>query len=219
MNIAIFKQTKTLIFSLLVVTFLNSCERDSEDIRTQLSGKLLVANTNEFLPNAKIDLVKVDYYTYNAVDRILDSTRTDSLGNYYFDFTIVNLNHDKTYQLVCYYPNYYSTRDITGPFPSDGKHFELGGKQTYNPELHPFAWLKVKLNFSSNAYAFSMNRTFGEFQGVLINDPHQQEFVVKTKGNANNIVSFFIHTPDSLITIIDTIYFGNNDTTLRTLNY
>jgi hypothetical protein len=219
MNIAIFKQTKTFVFYLLVTTILSSCEREPEYIRTQLSGKLLAANTNDFLPKAKVNLVYVTGGLYTSFDRVIDSTRTDSLGNYSFDF---NINYEKrygTYQLVASYPNYYSTRDITGPFPSDGKHFELGGKQTYNPELHPFAWLKVKLNFSSNAYAFSMNRTFGEFQGVLINDPHQQEFVVKTKGNANNIVSFFIHTPDSLITIIDTIYCGNNDTTLRTLNY
>ena len=219
MNTKIFKTIPIYTLCLLLTIALSSCEREPDDIRTQLSGKLLAANTNEFLPNAKIALVKVDYNLYNAVDRILDSTRTDSLGNYSFDF---NIDFDKrygTYQLVSSYPNYYSTRDITGPFPTDGKHFELGGKQTYNPELHPFAWLKVKLNISSNAYAFSMNRTFGEFEGVIINNPRQQEFVVKTKGNANNVLSFFIDTPDSFITIIDTIYCGNNDTVLKIINY
>jgi hypothetical protein len=64
-----------------------------------------------------------------------------------------------------------------------------------------------------------MNRTFGEFEGVIINNPRQQEFVVKTKGNANNVLSFFIDTQDSFITIIDTVYCGNNDTALKIINY
>jgi hypothetical protein len=219
MNTKVPKKTPIYTLCLLLTIALSSCERDPDDIRTQLSGKLLVANSELFLPHAKVDLVYVTGGLYTSFDRILDSTRTDSLGNYSFDF---NIDFDKrygTYQLVSSYPNYYSTRDITGPFPTDGKHFELGGKQTYNPQLHPFAWLKVKLNISSNAYAFSMNRTFGEFEGVIINNPRQQEFVVKTKGNANNVLSFFIDTPDSLITIIDTIYCGNNDTALKIINY
>mgnify|MGYP000129617670 CR=1 FL=1 len=211
------------IFQLLVIglTFvlLGSCSKEPEDIRTSLSGRLFAANSAEYLANARVDLVRVNYLKYAARDYILDSTITDARGNYSFNFSVpYQIRHD-VYQLVCYYPNFYSTRDITGPFPTGGSHFNLGGAQKYNPELHPYAWLKVKLNFTSPVYRFSMNPAFGEFENTVIHYPSQEEFVVKTMGNADNILSFFIYTPDSSITIIDTIWCGNNDTTFKVINY
>lgn len=156
---------------------------------------------------------------FTSRDVVLDTTRTDAHGNYSFDFSTEYGLRDATHQLVCYYPNFYSTRDLTGPFPIDGDHFNLGGKQSYNPELHPFAWLKVRLNLASHVFGFTMNRSFGEFEGVVIPNPNYEEFIVKTMGNAHNILSFFLHTPDSVITIVDTIWCGNNDTTLKVINY
>ena len=211
------------IFQLLVIglTFvlLGSCSKEPEDIRTSLSGRLFAANSGEYLANARVDLVRVNYLKYAARDYILDSTVTDALGNYSFNFSVPNQNRHEVYQLVCYYPNYYSTRDITGPFPTGGSHFNLGGAQKYNPELHPYSWLKVKLNFTSPVYRFGMNPAFGEVFPIDLNYPSQEEFVVKTMGNADNILSFFIYTPDSSITIVDTIWCGNNDTTFKVINY
>ncbi len=216
------KQSFINLYLLLLVfhQFTVSCSKEPEDIQTSLSGRLFAANSSEYLPNAKVELVYLGgggLYSYD--DILIDSVRTDARGNYSFDFSVPYQNRHEIYQLVCYYPNYYSTRDITGPFPTDGSHFNLGGAQKYNPELHPYAWLKVKLNFTSPVYRFSMNPAFGEFENTVIHYPSQEEFVVKTMGNADNILSFFIYTPDSSITIVDTIWCGNNDTTLKTINY
>ena len=203
----------------LTFVLLGSCSKGAEDIQTSLSGRLFAANSVEYLANARVDLVRINYVGYTSRDAILDSTRTDAKGNYSFNFKVDYLHRNNPHQLVCYYPSYYSTRDITGPFPTGGSHFNLGGSQKYNPELHPYAWLKVKLNFTSPVYRFTMNRSFGEYIGVVIQYPQQEEFVVKTMGNADNVLSFFIHTPDSSITIVDTIWCGNNDTTLKVINY
>jgi len=203
----------------LTLVLLGSCSKGPEDIQTSLSGRLFAANSAEYLANARVDLVRINYVGFTSRDAILDSTITDARGNYSFDFSVPYQNRHEIYQLVCYYPNYYSTRDITGSFPTDGSHFKLGGSQKYNPELHPYAWLKVKLNFISPVYRFSMNPAFGEFENTVIHHPSQEEFIVKTMGNADNLLSFFIYTPDSSITIVDTIWCGNNDTTLKTINY
>lgn len=210
---------KSRISILIIILLLFSCEKTSNDIHTQLSGTLYAANSQEYLANAKVELVQINYVGYASRDVILDSTRTDAQGNYHFDFRVNYNSRYKTHQLICYYPNYYSTRDITGPFPIDGSHFELDGKQKYNPELHPYAWLKVKLNFTKPVNRFGMNPAFGEIFPVDIINPGRQEFVVKTMGNADNLLSFFIHTNDTSITIVDTIWCGKNDTTLKIIYY
>ncbi len=99
----------TFLFILLIVS--TGCEKEPEAIHTVLSGKLVAANSNEYLPNAKIKLVRITYRGYVSVDVVLDSTITDAFGNYSFDFTVPYAHRYAAFQLISEYPNYYSTRD------------------------------------------------------------------------------------------------------------
>ncbi len=203
----------------LSMYLLISCETSPETISTTLRGKLTAANSNRVLPNAKIDLVHVNFVGYTQKDIVLDSTYSDSLGDYSFVFQIPYDDRYEFFQLVCYYPNYYSTRDITGPTPlQSDKHFELGGNQVYNPELHPYAWVKIQCDLDNSYIRLDINSFFGN-TGASISNPGQESFFLKAKGNAWNQINHFLYRDNGdYIILNDSVYCGNNDTTTFIIN-
>lgn len=199
--------------ALLFLIFFSACNKAGpETITTTVSGKLTAANSNRVLPNAKIDLVKVVGVGHTLRDRILDSTRSDALGNYTFTFDESSYEAYNRFQIVCYYPDYYSTRDLTGPYPRD-RHFELDGIRVYNPELHPYAWVKIQCDLDNSYVRLNINNFFGN-AGASISNPGKESFILKAKGNAWNKINHFLYRDNGdYIILPDSVYCGNNDTT------
>lgn len=209
----LFAFTRLMLVCLSMYLFVACQKVGPYTVTTTVSGKLTAANSNRVLANAKINLVKVVAVGHTLKDRILDSTRSDALGHYSFTFDESSGEAYNGFQIVCYYPDYYSTRDLTGPFPT-GRHFELGGVQVYNPELHPYAWVKIKCELDNSVTLLSVNKTFGEYLSPSVSNPGNEEFILKTKGNYWNVITSFLYYNDGRREILqDSIYCGNNDTT------
>lgn len=210
--------TKLMLVCLSMYLFVACQKVGPYTVTTTVSGKLTAANSNRVLANAKINLVKVVGVGHTLKDRILDSTRSDALGNYSFTFDESSGAAHNRFQIVCYYPDYYSTRDLTGPFPT-GRHFELGGVQVYNPQLNPHAWVRIQCDLDDTYIRLDINPTFGEINGVVMSYPDGKSIILKTKGNEWNRINHFLYRNNGdYYALSDSIYCGNNDTTTFIIN-
>ncbi len=212
----------SLILVMVASSLFIACEEEPTRIYTRVSGTLLAVESDEpvAIPGAKIKLVSLSPRFDTPLDYLIDSTTTDELGRYSFDFSVLEQNSNATIQLLCSAPNYFHTRTFDFYVYTRQTDFPLGGDRKFNPKLYPHAWIGVTFPSSISSIKdltvieHTSNLGSDTIHGpVYISNPTPQDTLYfRAKGNSWNILQYFFANGGQYLRSNDSIKCGNNDT-------
>ena len=204
------KNYKYLLLLFLSLVIVAGCNKKKK-YETSVSGYVVEKNGSRKLAGAKVYLVEDHHSTYNVSQTYHDSTKSGSDGYYSFTF-----NHgDGDFRVIAEASNYYPI--VFEVDRSKRGLLELGESQTYNVELWPYAWLKIRFLNQSGADGVTVNSLYGELYGYEIFNEVDVTVVGLGIGNQNNTIAYWVY-PER-IHRIDTVYPPGLDTTYHEIIY
>jgi 5-hydroxyisourate hydrolase-like protein (transthyretin family) len=219
LKITTMKRLNFLIFTLLIISLLSSCDKEEPIPPTIVNGQVLEQGSNKPLEGVKVVLMEGTYngtgsgtYSYRPIDTVL----TDKDGKYtYSSLTKGDL---KDYVLWFYKDQYYII---------DNSPEQVSIKWNKTSEvitkMFSFAWITIRV---TNSIPFDENDKvevggewttgqYNRFQGKDVN----ATFTQKIRGGIKTEVVWWVIKNDIIKPYIDSVYIKPLDTTYYQIKY
>lgn len=182
-----------LIFLLILQT---SCEKQRGTF-TQVKGKVLEHGSGIPVKNALVKFVRLDLYTLNTIENLLDTVRTDLNGNY--SFSLNTEGGDLTLLVYAESEGYFSHEIHNGVIGRPDANVIRGINQYVDIHIIPFSWVRIKADNSlGNDYAW-INRVMGSNSSFGFEIWEGMEKTRRTFGNYEVEVNSFLLKNNTLM--------------------
>lgn len=180
---SVMKTMKRIFLGFLAVALLASCNKKQET-HTVVTGKVTERNTDTPVAGALIKLVSLTKYTYNTVESIEDTARTDENGNYTIEAEVHTENELMLYATDedQYYPN-----DETDLLKAN---VQRGKNQNLDFSIVPFGWVRIHAIKDQGNDGMHINRLIGAQENHYFSSTGK--FLTQTYGNSEVKIYFFI---------------------------
>lgn len=174
---------KNLVFLFSFCVIVSSCEKESRT-QTTVRGVVKERNGNRILAGAKVFLVKFESTTYTLRTIKMDSSISNSQGEFSFNFDY----GEGDFRVEAEYPHYFNL--IRHTSKSARNLLTLGKSQVSNVELWPVATAKIRfINTSGNYIGVNVNPVYSGF-GWQIREPDATIFT-SLRGNIEEDIDYF----------------------------
>jgi hypothetical protein len=207
------KEQKTLLLYFIVavlVFFTVSCKKDKLQ-HTTAEGVVVDITTQQPVSGALVQLLtqKRQILSYGGYT-VVDSTRTDAEGKFYFSF---QADDDFIYDLQAKAKRYIEQGDLTGV--TNGK------KNNKTLTLQPEAFLKliIRNSIAANNKSISINEFAFNQQTYFNGGSGDTEVLLIVPGNNSNVIHWWVYASGEGLSYNKNIYCQAHDTTTYTIEY
>lgn len=198
---------KHIVLLIPFILLLVQCHKEPTSTFIKMSGKVLEYGTNKPIANAKVGIYEEGGEFLGATwTRLLDTTRTDANGFYYFDKP--NLDKGSSFFIAATANKYYAY---------DPNSYLITGQVVTNNDivLDPFAWIKVhvkNVNPFDDRDSIFLDGIVGTLSGIHIGNNVDLNYVNTIRGNRPMEASWTIIKNNIRKIYADTLRINAHDT-------